>query len=108
MVPPVLNALQKAAVDFEYIDIRQDTAARLHVLEINNGNESVPTLVFADDSTLTEPGLRALRHKLVEQGYAVESLQGVGAQAGYTLRNYMITFMIIFFVALFVYSLVVG
>jgi hypothetical protein len=36
----------------------------LRVVEINAGNESVPTLVFADGSTLTEPSRKALMARL--------------------------------------------
>jgi hypothetical protein len=40
-------------------------------MEINNGNASVPTLVFPDGSTLTEPSTAVLRQKLQSLGYAV-------------------------------------
>ncbi|HLA43160.1 MAG TPA: glutaredoxin domain-containing protein [Aggregatilineales bacterium] len=71
MVPPVEELLQRASVDYEYINIYQSTSARLHVREINNGFESVPTLVFPDDSTLTEPSLFELRDKLKDLGYSI-------------------------------------
>ncbi|MCK5054767.1 MAG: hypothetical protein KAR65_10825 [Anaerolineales bacterium] len=45
---------------YEYVDIRKDNAGRMRVKEINAGNESVPTLVFADGSTLTEPSRELL------------------------------------------------
>jgi mycoredoxin len=95
MVPPVLNALESAGVPYEYIDIRQDLNARVQVQAINNGNESVPTLVFPDGSTLTEPGLGALRQKLSELGYSGEALDSVGARVGFTLRNPAFLFMLL-------------
>ena len=40
-------------------------------MEINHGNASVPTLVFPDGSTLTEPSDQALRQKLNGFGFEV-------------------------------------
>lgn len=71
MLPPVWAMLKQANVDFEYINIHQDEAGRERVLEINNGYASVPTLVFPDGSTLTEPSAGKLRQKLRELGYEV-------------------------------------
>ena len=69
MVPPVRGVLERARAEFEYVDISRDENGRLHVREINNGYESVPTLVFADGSTLTEPSLTQLKVKLADLGY---------------------------------------
>ena len=71
MVPPVRGVLNRANADFEYIDIMQDTEALVRVKEINDGNASVPTLAFADGSTLTEPSLGQLKAKLKTLGYEV-------------------------------------
>ena len=70
-VYPVQGMLKQAQADFEYINIYEDYDAREHVREINNGYESVPTLVFPDGSTLTEPSERQLRRKLQQMGYLV-------------------------------------
>lgn len=71
MVPPVRQTLQRARVPFEYINISFDATSRHRVMEINHGNASVPTLVFPDGSTLTEPSDQELRGKLNALGYAV-------------------------------------
>jgi mycoredoxin len=68
---PVKGLLTQSKVKFEYIDIHQDSAAAAHVRAINNGDESVPTLVFPDDSTLTEPSVEELKAKLESLGYKV-------------------------------------
>ena len=73
MVGPVEQALERAGADYEYYDIRQDTTARARVREINDGNESVPTLVFPDQTTLTEPSVSELEDKLRDLGYALPS-----------------------------------
>lgn len=70
-VPPVMGMLKLSKVPFEYVDIRQDKAAAERVRQINNGFESVPTLVFPDGSTLTEPSKSVLRNKLIAMGYRV-------------------------------------
>lgn len=71
MVGPVLAMLQQSAVEFEYVNIRQDPQARETVRQINDGYESVPTLVFPDGDTLTEPSGRQLKARLERDGYHV-------------------------------------
>jgi mycoredoxin len=73
MVGPVEQALERAGVAYEYFDIRQDPEARARVREINGGNESVPTLVFPDQTTLTEPSISQLEAQLRHLGYALPS-----------------------------------
>jgi mycoredoxin len=65
--------LEQAGVEYEYLDIARDSHARQRVRDINHGNESVPTLVFPDGSTLTEPSPHQLDAALARQGYAVGS-----------------------------------
>ncbi len=70
-IGPVKGLLKQSNVKFEYIDIHQGSVAAAHVRAINNGNESVPTLVFPDGSTLTEPTVGELQSKLESLGYKV-------------------------------------
>jgi len=70
---PVRTFLKNSEIEYTYIDIYQDNDARQRVRSINGGNESVPTIVFSDGSTLTEPSIAELRKKLLGQGYAVAS-----------------------------------
>ncbi|HEY1011098.1 MAG TPA: glutaredoxin domain-containing protein [Herpetosiphonaceae bacterium] len=70
-VPPVRGLLARAKVPYEYVNIRKDESAAARVRAINNGNESVPTLVFPDGSTLTEPSTGELTARLEALGYAV-------------------------------------
>ena len=57
----VMNALKVA---YEEINIGQDDEAVERVMALNNGNRSVPTIVFPDGSVLTEPTTSALAQKL--------------------------------------------
>ena len=70
-VPPVRGVLQRADVPFTYVDISRDHTARALVRDINDGYESVPTLVFPDGQTMTEPPLASLKKRLNELGYTV-------------------------------------
>ena len=71
MVPPVRGLLRRSRVPYKYIDIHRDEEGRARVQDINGGNESVPTLVFPDGSTLTEPSTGMLKRKLNALGYSV-------------------------------------
>jgi mycoredoxin len=78
MIPSVRSILQRADADFEYVDIYKVLEARERVREINHGYESVPTLVFPDDSTLTEPSAGDLKTRLESLGYEVGSPTATG------------------------------
>lgn len=70
-LPPVRGLLKQARIPHDYIDISRDRAAAATVRAINDGNESVPTLVFPDGSSLTEPTVGQLKGKLEAFGYRV-------------------------------------
>jgi mycoredoxin len=70
-LPPVRAMLEQSGVEYEYVDISRNEAARQALREINQGYESVPTLEFADGSSLTEPSAGELSKKLKAMGYHV-------------------------------------
>ena len=74
MIAPVRNTLERANAEYDYVDIYLQPEGRKHVQEINNGNASVPTLIFPDGSSLTEPNEAALKDKLEAMGFTVRSL----------------------------------
>jgi mycoredoxin len=49
---------------YQWIDIDQDREAAALVQKMNNGFRSVPTIIFPDGSTLTEPSSDTLMKKL--------------------------------------------
>lgn len=59
-----LRILDEQNVDYEWIDIDQDKAGETFVKETNQGNRSVPTIVFPDNTLLVEPTKQALLDKL--------------------------------------------
>ena len=54
----------RRALRYQYINIERDDAARRYVEQVNNGNQSVPTIVFPDGSIMVEPSSSALAQKL--------------------------------------------
>lgn len=74
MVGPVRAIFDRSNVPYEYVDITRNPQATVQVKQINNGYASVPTLVFPDDSTLTEPTIGQLRKRLQDLGYQVSDL----------------------------------
>ncbi|MCW2843991.1 MAG: putative glutaredoxin [Nocardioides sp.] len=56
--------LDREGITFEIVDIEQDPAAAQIVESANNGNQTVPTLVYADGSAQTNPSLIQVKEKL--------------------------------------------
>jgi mycoredoxin len=59
-----LRVLDQHQITYQYINIERDDAARRYVEQVNNGNQSVPTIVFPDGSIMVEPSSSALAQKL--------------------------------------------
>lgn len=51
-------------VAYLWININKDPSACAIVEKINNGNQSVPTIIWPDGSLLVEPSINQLSHKL--------------------------------------------
>ncbi|CAN5848482.1 mycoredoxin [soil metagenome] len=62
------RTLEQHGVPFEEINIENDPAAVKFVMQVNQGRRSVPTILFPDNSTLTEPNSNQLVDKLRELG----------------------------------------
>ncbi len=58
------NFLRKHDVAFKWVNIDKDKDAERYVLEVNNGNRSVPTILFEDGTFLVEPTNAELGAKL--------------------------------------------
>lgn len=56
--------LDREGISYEVIDIEQHPEAAATVQEVNNGNQTVPTLVYADGSAQTNPSLAQVKAKL--------------------------------------------
>ena len=58
------TALKADGIAYTEVDIETDPAAAEFVASVNGGNQTVPTLKFADGSTLTNPSAREVKKKL--------------------------------------------
>lgn len=58
------SQLEREGIAFEVVDIEQQPEAVLTVEQANGGNQTVPTLLFADGSTLTNPSVKQVKEKL--------------------------------------------
>jgi mycoredoxin len=56
--------LDNNEIDVHKINIDGNSESRAHLIEINGGYASVPTLIFPDGTKLTEPSLSLLQKKL--------------------------------------------
>jgi mycoredoxin len=58
--------LKSAGISYAEVDIEKEPAAAEFVSSVNGGNQTVPTVKFADGSTQTNPSLRDVKAKLAE------------------------------------------
>ena len=62
------TALKASGISYDEVDIEQDPAAAAFVGSVNGGNHTVPTVKFADGSTMTNPAAKEIKAKLAELG----------------------------------------
>jgi mycoredoxin len=65
--------LGKAGVEVNEVDIELDPEAAKFVETVNGGNQTVPTLLFADGSTLCNPSAAQVQKKLAQLASATAS-----------------------------------
>jgi mycoredoxin len=58
--------LARTGVEVAEIDIERDPSAADFVMSVNGGNQTVPTLVFDDGSTMVNPSAAQVRARLAE------------------------------------------
>ena len=56
--------LHREGIQFEIVDIEQTPDAAEIVESANNGNQTVPTLVYSDGTAHTNPSLAQVKQKL--------------------------------------------
>lgn len=56
--------LQREGIEYAEVDIDADESAATRVMEANGGSQTVPTLLFGDGSTLTNPTIVEVKDKL--------------------------------------------
>ncbi len=60
------SQLARDGIEVREIDIELDPDAADYVMAVNGGNQTVPTLVFADGSALTNPSVAQVKDRLTE------------------------------------------
>ncbi|MGH8826571.1 MAG: mycoredoxin [Jiangellaceae bacterium] len=58
------GALGREGISFAEVDIETDPAAAELVMSVNDGNATVPTLVFTDGTSMTNPSAAEVKAKL--------------------------------------------
>ena len=58
------SQLEREGIAFDVVDIEQDPSAVEIVESVNNGNQTVPTLVYADGTSMTNPSVIQVKQKL--------------------------------------------
>ena len=58
------QVMDSLKVTYKEVNITQDDEAIDLVMRLNNGNRSVPTIIFPDGTVLTEPKMTVLMQKL--------------------------------------------
>jgi mycoredoxin len=56
--------LARAGIEIAEVDIERDEVAAEFVMSVNGGNQTVPTVVFPDGTTLVNPSAAQVRERL--------------------------------------------
>lgn len=60
--------LKRSGIDFDEVDIEADPDGEELVTFVNGGYATVPTVLFADGGTLTNPSINQVQQRLAELG----------------------------------------
>ena len=58
------SQLHREGIEFDMVDIEQHPEAAQTVAQANGGNQTVPTLLFSDGTTQTNPSVGQVKEKL--------------------------------------------
>lgn len=58
------SQLAREGIEFDEVDIEQNPDAADTVERANDGNQTVPTLIFADGTAMTNPSLSQIKEQL--------------------------------------------
>ena len=58
------SQLDREGIAYDVVDIEQDPASAEIVMQVNRGNQTVPTLVYSDGSAQTNPSLKQVKEKI--------------------------------------------
>ncbi len=58
------SQLAREGIEITEVDIEREPDAADYVMSVNGGFQTVPTVLFPDGSTLTNPSARAVRQRM--------------------------------------------
>ena len=58
------SQLDREGIAYDVIDIERDEDAAVYVMQVNGGNQTVPTVVFPDGTAATNPSLADVKKRL--------------------------------------------
>jgi mycoredoxin len=58
------SQMEREGIAYTEVDIEQNPGAADYVMSVNGGNQTVPTVVFADGSALTNPSLAQVKERI--------------------------------------------
>jgi mycoredoxin len=58
------SQMEREGIAYTEIDIEADPTAADYVMQVNGGNQTVPTLVFPDGTALTNPSLAQVKERV--------------------------------------------
>jgi mycoredoxin len=58
------SQMERAGIAYTEVNIEHDPVAADFVMNVNGGNQTVPTLLFPDGSALTNPSLAQIKAQL--------------------------------------------
>jgi mycoredoxin len=59
------SQMEREGIAFTEVDIEREPETAEFVMSVNGGNQTVPTLLFADGSAATNPSIAEVRDRLV-------------------------------------------
>ncbi|GAA2651696.1 MULTISPECIES: mycoredoxin [Nonomuraea] len=58
------SQLTREGISYDEVDIERNPAAAEFVMSVNNGNQTVPTVLFPDGTAVTNPSVREVKARL--------------------------------------------
>lgn len=60
------SQLEREGIEYDIVDIEQVPEAAQIVESVNDGNQTVPTLVYTDGTSMTNPSVAQVKEKLAQ------------------------------------------
>ena len=58
------SQMDREGISYDVVDIERDEDAAVYVMQVNGGNQTVPTVVFPDGTAATNPSLAEVKARL--------------------------------------------